>query len=55
MPTVETTGGPVDVEQLGLTLIHEHFRTTDEAVASSSRTSTTSRRSGRRRSPMPTP
>ncbi len=31
MPTVETTGGPVDVEQLGLTLIHEHFRTTDEA------------------------
>jgi phosphotriesterase-related protein len=31
MPTVETTGGPVDVEELGLTLIHEHFRTTDEA------------------------
>jgi phosphotriesterase-related protein len=30
MPTVETTGGPVDVDQLGLTLIHEHFRTTDE-------------------------
>src|SRR5215203_3128446 len=31
MPTVETTGGPVDVDELGLTLIHEHFRTTDEA------------------------
>src|SRR3954466_12032505 len=31
MPSVETTGGPVDVDQLGLTLIHEHFRTTDEA------------------------
>ena len=32
MPTVETTGGPVDVDELGLTLIHEHFRTTDEAT-----------------------
>ena len=31
MPTVETTGGSVDVDELGLTLIHEHFRTTDEA------------------------
>jgi phosphotriesterase-related protein len=31
MPTVETTGGPVDAEDLGLTLIHEHFRATDEA------------------------
>ena len=31
MATVETTGGPVDVDELGLTLIHEHFRTTDEA------------------------
>jgi phosphotriesterase-related protein len=31
MPTVETTGGPVDVEELGLTLIHEHFNATDEA------------------------
>ncbi len=31
MPTVETTGGPIDVDELGLTLIHEHFRTTDEA------------------------
>ena len=31
MPAVETTGGPVDVEELGLTLIHEHFRTADEA------------------------
>jgi phosphotriesterase-related protein len=24
--------GPVDVDELGLTLIHEHFRTTDEAL-----------------------
>jgi phosphotriesterase-related protein len=32
MPTVETTGGPIDAEELGLTLIHEHFRTTDEAT-----------------------
>jgi phosphotriesterase-related protein len=31
MATVETTGGPIDVEELGLTLIHEHFRATDEA------------------------
>src|SRR3954464_3759584 len=31
MPTVETTGGRVDVDELGLTLIHEPFRTTDEA------------------------
>jgi phosphotriesterase-related protein len=31
MPTVETVNGPVDVEELGLTLIHEHFRTVDEA------------------------
>jgi phosphotriesterase-related protein len=30
MATVETTGGPVDVEELGLTLIHEHFKATDE-------------------------
>jgi phosphotriesterase-related protein len=32
MPTVQTTGGPVDVDELGLTLIHEHFRATDEAT-----------------------
>ena len=32
MPTVETTRGAIDVEELGLTLIHEHFRTTDEAA-----------------------
>ena len=32
MATVETVNGPVDVEELGLTLIHEHFRTTDEAT-----------------------
>jgi phosphotriesterase-related protein len=31
MATIETVNGPVDVEQLGLTLIHEHFRATDEA------------------------
>ena len=32
MPSVETTAGPIDVEELGLTLIHEHFRTVDEAA-----------------------
>ncbi|HEX2127135.1 MAG TPA: hypothetical protein VHF45_11325 [Thermoleophilaceae bacterium] len=32
MPTVETVNGPVDADQLGRTLIHEHFRTTDEAT-----------------------
>jgi phosphotriesterase-related protein len=31
MPTVQTTAGAVDVDELGLTLIHEHFRATDEA------------------------
>src|SRR5918999_4777626 len=31
MPAVETTGGPVDAADLGLTLVHEHFRATDEA------------------------
>jgi phosphotriesterase-related protein len=31
MPTVETADGPLDVDELGLTLIHEHFRATDEA------------------------
>jgi phosphotriesterase-related protein len=31
MRSVETVNGPVDVEELGLTLIHEHFRATDEA------------------------
>src|ERR671918_400468 len=31
MPTVETVNGPLDLEELGLTLIHEHFRATDEA------------------------
>jgi phosphotriesterase-related protein len=30
--TVETVNGPIDVEELGRTLIHEHFRTTDEAT-----------------------
>ncbi len=32
MPTVETTRGPIDAGELGRTLIHEHFRTIDEAV-----------------------
>jgi phosphotriesterase-related protein len=32
LATVETVNGPVDLEELGFTLIHEHFRTTDEAT-----------------------
>ena len=32
MATVESVNGPLDLDQLGPTLIHEHFRTTDEAV-----------------------
>jgi phosphotriesterase-related protein len=32
MPAVETVNGPIDVEELGFTLIHEHFRTVDEGV-----------------------
>src|SRR5690348_2724851 len=32
MATVETVGGRIDVEDLGLTLIHEHFFSSDEAV-----------------------
>ena len=32
MPTVETVNGPVEADQLGRTLIHEHFRATDEAT-----------------------
>ncbi len=32
MPTVETVKGPVDADQLGFTLIHEHLRCHDEAV-----------------------
>ena len=32
VPSVETVTGPVDAGELGLTLIHEHFRTTDEGV-----------------------
>ena len=32
MATVETTRGPVELEDLGRTLIHEHFRATDEAT-----------------------
>jgi phosphotriesterase-related protein len=32
MAAVETVHGPIDVDQLGLTLIHEHFRAADEGV-----------------------
>lgn len=32
MPVVETVAGPIDAGQLGLTLIHEHFFSGDEAV-----------------------
>jgi phosphotriesterase-related protein len=32
LATVATVNGPVDLDELGLTLIHEHFRTTDEAT-----------------------
>ncbi|MDX6583207.1 MAG: phosphotriesterase-related protein [Solirubrobacterales bacterium] len=32
MAAVETVTGPVDADQLGTTLIHEHLRTRDEAV-----------------------
>jgi phosphotriesterase-related protein len=32
MATVESVNGPVEVDDLGLTLIHEHFRSTDEAL-----------------------
>ena len=32
MPSVETVNGPVDVERLGRTLIHEHFRAMDEGM-----------------------
>ena len=32
MAAVETVNGPIDVDQLGLTLIHEHFRAADEGV-----------------------
>jgi phosphotriesterase-related protein len=33
MGEVQTTGGPIDSSELGRTLIHEHFRGRDEAVA----------------------
>jgi phosphotriesterase-related protein len=33
MASVETVNGPIDVEGLGLTLIHEHFFSSDEAVS----------------------
>ena len=32
MGTVETVGGPIDAEQLGTTLVHEHLQARDEAV-----------------------
>ncbi len=33
MATVESVNGPIDVEELGPTLIHEHFRFRDEGAA----------------------
>ena len=33
MATVESVTGPIDLDDLGTTLIHEHFRFRDEAVA----------------------
>jgi phosphotriesterase-related protein len=33
MATVETVAGRIDVDELGLTLIHEHFFSSDEAVS----------------------
>jgi phosphotriesterase-related protein len=33
MPTVQTVTGPIDAEALGPTLVHEHVRFRDEAVA----------------------
>src|SRR5215217_8299413 len=32
MATVESVNGPLELDQLGPTLIHEHFRSTDEAL-----------------------
>src|SRR5919108_1584655 len=31
--SVETVSGPIDADELGVTLIHEHLRFRDEAVA----------------------
>jgi phosphotriesterase-related protein len=33
MPSIESVTGPIDVEELGPTLIHEHYRTRDDANA----------------------
>jgi len=33
MPNVQTVQGAVDPDELGLTLVHEHLRFRDEAVA----------------------
>jgi phosphotriesterase-related protein len=33
MASVETVGGRIDAEEIGLTLIHEHFFSSDEAVS----------------------
>ena len=32
MPQVETTAGPIDADQLGRTLVHEHLISASEAV-----------------------
>ena len=34
MPAVKTVKGPMDVEALGRTLVHEHFRAADEGPPS---------------------
>jgi predicted metal-dependent phosphotriesterase family hydrolase len=53
MSTVETVQGPIDAAEMGVTLIHEHVRFRDEAVASTATTScpTTSRTATPTRSP----
>ena len=32
MATVQGVNGPIDADELGMTLIHEHFRSSDEAI-----------------------
>jgi hypothetical protein len=45
MSDVQTVQGPVDADELGLVLVHEHVRFRDEAVAPSGPSDMTSRRS----------
>ena len=49
MATIESVNGPIEPDELGLTLIHEHFRSRRGAAPPSSRTSTTRRPSRRPR------